>query len=709
MGFQPGQIRHAYGIDQVVFNGGTVVGDGSGQTIAIIDAYDNPNIASDLTRFDQALGVAAPPSFTKVNQSGGTAYPGVDSTGGWETEEALDVEWSHALAPGARIVLVEANSASFSDLNAAVDYARHLAGVTVVSMSYGGGEFSSEANYDSYFTTPSGHAGVTFVASTGDSGAPTQYPAASPNVLAVGGTTLTLNSSSIYVGETGWSGSGGGLSAYAHQPAYQQGVVTQSSTARGNPDVAFDADPSTGVAVYDSYNDGTAAPWIQVGGTSLSAPAWAALMAIADQGRALGGQAVLDGPTGTLPALYKLPGSDFHDITSGNNGNPAGPGYDLVTGRGSPVANLVIAGLVQPASAATHLGITTSAGSVTTGAAFTVTVTALDANNNPVPSYAGAVHFLSSDPGAGLPADYTFMTADGGTHTFSGVTLQTPGSQTITATDKGIGSITGNVTVTVNAAPSASVLVVSGFPTSVTAGAAATFTVTATDANGHTVTGYIGTVHFTSSDPQASLPGDYTFTATDQGKHTFSATLKTAGSQALSATDRVASLVTGAQSGIVVNPAAATHLQLTAPSTATIHVAFSITVTALDAYNNVATGYRGTVRFSSSDRRAKVPGSYTFTAGDAGVHTFLVTLGTTGAQSLSVSDKAKSSIQGTATVNVGTAPAVSSPTQVVFVGGTFGALTLAQAELEALDAYVLAQAPSLSGSSWLGGLCGLLQ
>src|SRR5213078_3904918 len=192
--------------------------------------------------------------------------------------------------------------------------------------------------------------GVTFVASSGDSGAPVSFPAVSPNVLSVGGTTLNLTSSNTISSESGWSGSGGGISSVESQPAYQNGVVTQTSTRRANPDVAYDADPNTGFPVYDSYNNGTAAPWSQFGGTSASAPQWAALLAIADQGRALAGLGALDGPSQTLPMLYGLPAGDFHDVTSGSStgspSEPAGPGYDLATGRGSPIANLVVAGLV---------------------------------------------------------------------------------------------------------------------------------------------------------------------------------------------------------------------------------------------------------------------------------------------------------------------------------------------------------------------------
>src|SRR5262245_54776656 len=164
-GVTPAQIRHAYGFDQISFNNGAIAGDGSGMTIAIVDAYDDPNIAGDLHQFDLQFGLPDP-TFTKVNQSGGTTLPAANA--GWASEIALDVEWAHAIAPKASILLVEASSNSYANLFAAVRYAARQPGVAVVSMSFGGGEFSGETSYDSSFVTPSGHAGVTFIASSGD-------------------------------------------------------------------------------------------------------------------------------------------------------------------------------------------------------------------------------------------------------------------------------------------------------------------------------------------------------------------------------------------------------------------------------------------------------------------------------------------------------------------------------------------------------------
>ena len=274
----------AYGYNGISF--GTTAGNGAGQTIAIVDAYDDPALVdstapnfstSDLAQFDRQYGLPDPPSFRKIDQTGGTSgLPGVDPAGAgvpgnWEEEEALDVEWAHAMAPAASIVLVECLSSGGPDLYAGAQMAAAMPGVSVVSMSWGSAEYAGETAFDGDFTTPAGHQGVTFVASTGDMGAPGLYPAYSPNVLAVGGTSLTLQADGTYGGESGWSNDGGGTSIFEAQPAYQQGV--QATGKRTIPDVAMDADPQTGASVYDSYDDTNGAgPWMKTGGTSLAAP-----------------------------------------------------------------------------------------------------------------------------------------------------------------------------------------------------------------------------------------------------------------------------------------------------------------------------------------------------------------------------------------------------------------------------------------------------
>ncbi len=362
IGYSPDQVRSAYGINDVSFAG--TAGDGTGQTIAIVVAYDDPDFVStgaagfatsDLHEFDQQFGIADPPSFTKVDQNGSaTSLPGTDPTGGWEDETALDVEWAHATAPAASIVLVECYSDGLSDLiQGGVQYARNRAGVSVVSMSFAAPEAASETTYDPYLTTPAGHQGVTFLAAAGDDGAPAEYPAASPNVVGVGGTTVAIYGTS-YSGETGLGNGGGGVSAYEPKPIYQFGL-TQSATRRETPDVSFEADhDANGNDVYDSYNGGAADPWYSVGGTSFAVPVWAGLIAQADQGRARLGYGTMDGSAQTLPRLYYLNPTDFHDVTTGNNGNAAGTGYDLVTGRGTPVANKLVPDLAGGGVAQRH-------------------------------------------------------------------------------------------------------------------------------------------------------------------------------------------------------------------------------------------------------------------------------------------------------------------------------------------------------------------
>ncbi len=377
-GYTPGRSACAYGFDQIAFttSTGAVSGTGAGQTIAIVDAYNDPNIVNDLSEFDSEFDVAAPPKLAVVSENGSSRLPAANAD--WSLEISLDVEWAHAIAPAANILLVEANSASLSDLLTAINYARQQPGVAVVSMSWGGSEFNGETSYDGYFTTPTGHAPVSFVASSGDNGGDGLWPSVSPNVLSVGGTALSINSSSVRTAETAWSDSSGGASLYESEPAYQTGV--QSTGRRTTPDVADDADPNTGLAIYDSVSFAGQSGWFTVGGTSAGSPQWAALTAIVNQGRALlGAAAQQDAPAD----LYALPKSDFYDVTSGqNNDYSATPGYDMVTGLGAPNANLIVQNLVYGLSAPT----TTSAATKTTRtAALTAATTGHIPRVPPVP------------------------------------------------------------------------------------------------------------------------------------------------------------------------------------------------------------------------------------------------------------------------------------------------------------------------------------
>ena len=316
VGLTPAQMKKAYGFS-------TSSTAGAGMTIAIVDAYDLPTAENDLNVFSQAFGLPACTTangcFKKVNQTGGTKYPRYNS--GWGLEIALDIEWAHAIAPGAKILLVEASSNSFSNLLAAEDYAKTHA--QYVSNSWGGSEFSGETSstYDSHFV----QSGVSFFVSAGDAGLPAEYPSASRNVISVGGTFLTIQSDGTFVSETGWSSGCGGCSLYETATSAQASFSGYSQAGcggkRATPDLSLDADPNSGAAVYDSSNYQGQAGWYQVGGTSLSSPMIA--------GRAAATGAVVDS------AYVYGNNITYRDITSGNNGAPCLVGFDLCTGRGS--------------------------------------------------------------------------------------------------------------------------------------------------------------------------------------------------------------------------------------------------------------------------------------------------------------------------------------------------------------------------------------
>lgn len=308
---------------------------GGSKTIAIVDAYDDPTAANDLAAFSTQFGLPAP-NFQVVYATG--TKPPQDITGGWEGEESLDIEWSHAMAPNADIILVEAKSNSNVDLFAAVKVASNLvaaAGGGEVSMSWGGAEFKFERFWDSYLQTPK----VVYFASAGDS-AGTEYPSASPFVVSAGGTALSM---SLVTGnfqlQLAWLNTGGGVSAYEPVPSYQSGF--QGLTFRATPDISFDADPDTGVWVYDStpwYAGGTVFggpkhPWLIVGGTSVAAPSLAGVVNTAGTFAA--------STNAELTTIYNSASTGaFTDVTYGvcgfYDGFIAGPGYDLCTGLGSP-------------------------------------------------------------------------------------------------------------------------------------------------------------------------------------------------------------------------------------------------------------------------------------------------------------------------------------------------------------------------------------
>ena len=297
--------------------------------------------------------------------------------------------------------------------------------------------------------------------------------------------------------------------------------------------------------------------------------------------------------------------------------------------------------------------------SATAGSSQNVTVTLTDSFGNVITGYVGTVHFTSTDSQAVLPADYTFTAADQGKHTFQ-VTFKTTGAQSVSVTDTANGALKANANVSVTT--SAQVVVISGLSQSATAGSSQNVTLTLTDNFGNVVTSYVGTVHFTSTDGQAALPADYTFTAADQGKHTFQVTFKTTGSQSVSVTDKANSSLKA-----IANVSVTTSAQLLVISglnqSATAGSSQNVTITMTDAFGNVATGYVGTLHFSSSDAQAMLPADCTFTAADQGQHTFQVTFKTAGSQSLNVTDSTNSALNANANLTVTTSA------QLLVLGG----------------------------------------
>lgn len=320
-------VRNAYGFNQIGL-------DGAGQTIAIVTAFNHPTAAADLATFSRTFGLPNAPSFSIISTPG---TPNADRA--WAIETALDVQWAHAIAPGANIVLVQAQSDRLADMLDAVDIARNIPGVSAVSMSWGLPEFSGQSLFDGLFTTPNGRDGVSFVAASGDSGASAgaMWPAASPNVLAVGGTRLSTDAAGNYLAESAWTNGGGGYSQVF-------AARTGGTATRPIPDVSYAADPANGFFVFTSDPAaGSRTGWFIVGGTSAGAPQWAGLIAIANQGRELIGLAsIADART----AVSRLSDAAFRDVTTGSNGFAATKGFDLATGRGSPNAPQTVAELL---------------------------------------------------------------------------------------------------------------------------------------------------------------------------------------------------------------------------------------------------------------------------------------------------------------------------------------------------------------------------
>lgn len=333
-GYGPSDLQSAYSLTAESLSGG------SGQTVAIVDAYDDPNAESDLATYRSTFGLRACTTangcFLKVNQNGNASpLPGKDSSGGWEAEESLDLDMVSAICPNCHITLIEAKSAVSTNFYAAEDTAANTCGATEISNSWGTSEYSQETTDDAHFT----HAGVMITASAGDNGysAGVSFPAASGHVTAVGGTALS-HSGGVW-SEIAWSGTGSGCSLYIAQPSWQTALGSAYTSVCGNRignDVSAVASQNTPVAVYDTFGGtmGCTPPgWCQAGGTSVSAPLIAAVYGVAGNGSTL-----------VYASNAYANTSSLTDVTTGHNGTCGGTflcnaqaGYDGPTGLGTPI------------------------------------------------------------------------------------------------------------------------------------------------------------------------------------------------------------------------------------------------------------------------------------------------------------------------------------------------------------------------------------
>ena len=399
--YTPAQIRAAYGLPALPPGGATLsAGDaasqGAGQTIYIVDAFDHPNAFADLAKFSAKFGL---PACTNVALTASTALPlpkagpgctfskaYVDGKGArtntapaydadWIAEIALDVQWAHAIAPLARIVLIEVSAANSNRMQDGIALANKM-GAGVVSMSFGAVEGSWVKASDALFAA----AGMSYVAAAGDDGAQALWPAVSPKVLAVGGTSLQWSGSGARY-EAAWANSGGGVSAWEPLPSWQAGVVVPGAGAarmRTVSDVAFNANPNTGQYVALTARGATTTTWNAYGGTSIGAPQWAGLVAVANARRAAASKALLGDFHATL---YKaIAGSSatraaaFTDVVDGSDGRcatcAAAAGYDTVTGWGTPNAGALLDVLASDTSSAVAPTVPGASFSTQTGTAF---------------------------------------------------------------------------------------------------------------------------------------------------------------------------------------------------------------------------------------------------------------------------------------------------------------------------------------------------
>ena len=560
-GYYPADLQSAYGLAQAEKNAVTAGPGSSAPTVAIVDAYNDPNAASDLATYRSAMSTATDPStgltdptipplcstttttgcvtFTQVNQSGKTSLP--RNNAGWSEEISVDLDMISAICPNCNITLVEASSSSFSNLAAAVAYAKSLHPAAVTN-SYGGSEFSSETSYNGTYSYSSSGGSTAVTAATGDSGYGVEFPAASPNLTAVGGTKLTYSgtgSSLTWNPQTVWSGAGAGCSAYETMPTWQDTSaydVSSVCSSRQVGDVSAVADPNTGVAVYDSYKE---PGWMVFGGTSVATQIVGAMYGLA----AAGSGAEQPSPAG----LYA--GSGVVPVTSGSDGS-CGGAYLCQAGTGQPSS-----GYAGPVGVGVPDGVDAFSGaaagtlgslsfSSSTGAPITSASLTAGGTTGPItvdlsqPEPSGEVtitlattsstgRFSSSTTSGSFTSTMSLSVPSGSTGASFYYTDTTAGTATVTAS--ATGWATGSLSVTVDPGPLASITV-SPSSATVTEGGTQTFTATGADSYGNPVsitpswatTVYGGSVSPTSDSSTTtftagSTSGSGTVTATEDG------------------------------------------------------------------------------------------------------------------------------------------------------------------------------------------------
>jgi hypothetical protein len=626
-GLSPAMIEQAYDLKNIVYTtaGKTVSANGAGETIAIVDAFGDPDIESDLQTFDANFGISNDNASGQFALTVATPQGAVQTNAGWATEESLDVEWAHAIAPEANILLVEAPSTSMTSLTNAAIWAASQPGVVAVSMSWGDSpEFAGELAYDKDFTTPASHAGVTFLAASGDDAAP-NYPSTSPNVLAVGGTTLNVDGSGDWLSESAWADSGGGTSIYE---------------GTHKPDVAYDGDPSTGFLIYDSLPYQGQSGWLVYGGTSAGTPQWAAIVALADQGRSLLSLNSLDGATQTISDLYALPSSDFNPVSAGG-----------LTGLGSPVGEKIISALVgggitsvgsssNPSPSAAQLAFVQQPTNVTAGGAITpaVTVDVEDSGGNLVTSDNSTVTI--SVAGGSVTLDGTLtVAAVNGVATFNNLSLDLAGSYTLTASDGSLAGATSS-SFTVNPAATSKLVYVQE-PSNISVGSAVSPSIILDleDQFGNIATSDDSNVTLSVASGQGGVTGTATVAASN-GVATFSdVILDAAGSYTLTATD--GGLTPATSASFTVLPAAAAKLAyFVQPSDVIAGIVESpyITVDVEDQFGDLVSNDSSDVTLSIASGRGGLGGTLTVAAVN-GVATFSnVSITAAGAYTLEATD-----------------------------------------------------------------------